>query len=152
MTILQFMNNRHMPNPLIQQLHVTSRLTITSPQCMAVSPQQCITSQPLSITPQQSLAKFTPSSSDEDSNTSPLPVEELENAKKCCNQLVPKDVKSTIKQLSYNNFQFCISTFIIKELNLFENAATAISLEDQFEMSGILSIHLFQPDELIFKI
>jgi len=79
------MNDRHMLNPLIQQLHVTSRLTITSRQCMAVSPQQCITSQPLSITPQQSLAKFTPSSSDEDSNTSPLPVEELENAKKCCN-------------------------------------------------------------------
>lgn len=81
-----------MLNPLIQQLHLTSRLTvvITSPQCMAMSPQQCVTSQPPSITPQQSLAMNdsnldipTPSSSDEDSN--PLPVEELENVKKCCN-------------------------------------------------------------------
>jgi len=85
---------------------------VTSPQCMAVSPQQCVASQPLS---QQSIAieqfKFssmsytpTPSSSDEGSNASPLPVEkqlvaelsdELKHAetKEEVLKLIPKDVR-----------------------------------------------------------
>ena len=89
--------------------------TVTFPQCTAMSPQQCITSQTLSITPQQLLAieqlKFSsmsdtpiPSSSDEDSNASPsLPVEkqftelseELKNveSKEEVLKLIPKDVR-----------------------------------------------------------
>jgi len=89
--------------------------TVTSPLCMAVSPQQCATSPLLSVTPQQSLAmeqfKFssmsdtpTPSSSDEDSSASPLPVEkqltaefseEMKNVetKEEVLKLIPKDVR-----------------------------------------------------------
>jgi len=76
--------------------------TVTSPQCMAMSPQQCSTSQPSSTTPQQSLAieqfKYssmsdTPTpSSDEDSNASPLPVEELKKVK-TTEEVIPKDVR-----------------------------------------------------------
>ena len=81
--------------------------TVKSPHCMALSPQQCVRRQPLSITPQQSLAieqfKFSslsntpaPSSSDEESNASPLPVEaELKNVKtkEEVLKLIPKDVR-----------------------------------------------------------
>ena len=80
---------------------------VTSPHCMALPPpQQCVTKQSHSITPQQPLAieqfKFssmsnTPkaSSSDEESNDSPLPVEELKNVetKEEVLKLIPKDVR-----------------------------------------------------------
>ena len=84
---------------------------VTSPHYMALSPpKQChgVTRPSHSITPQQSLAieqfKFSslsntpiPSSSDEESNASPLPVEDLElknvETKEEVLKLIPKDVR-----------------------------------------------------------
>ncbi|XP_065882286.1 uncharacterized protein [Dysidea avara] len=131
--------------------------TVTFPQCTAMSPQQCITSQTLSITPQQLLAieqlKFSsmsdtpiPSSSDEDSNASPsLPVEkqftelseELKNveSKEEVLKLIPKDVRVPQRKGNMQLWQFLYAI-----------------LEDQFEIiewtanKSEYEFRLLQPD------